>query len=111
MVFFIYDIVVQRRNDRLVKKAAQSGAIVTSLFPGALREKVFQENNPLGQSRGMGELTSYLRGHGKQGDEEKKYGLVISATCRALLGDNRHGKRVCVESKTNARKTISNTVV
>ena len=33
LVFFVYDLVVQRRNHNLIVKAAQTNAIVYSLFP------------------------------------------------------------------------------
>ena len=42
--FFVYDWLVQRRNRNLVLNAAQSNAIVTSMFPGSLREKVVAQN-------------------------------------------------------------------
>lgn len=38
--FGSYEIVVRRRNDRLLSKAARSHAVVTSLFPGTMRDKI-----------------------------------------------------------------------
>jgi class 3 adenylate cyclase len=44
IVFFIYDIFVQRRNEKLVASAAKSNAIVTSLFPENIRERLIGQN-------------------------------------------------------------------
>lgn len=44
VVFFFvrYDMNVQRRNNKLIADAARSAAVVTSLFPGAMHDKVLQ---------------------------------------------------------------------
>lgn len=42
-VFFVYDLFVQIRNDKLVEKAARTNAIVSSLFPSNIRDKVLME--------------------------------------------------------------------
>jgi len=44
--FAVYDMIVQRRNQKLVYNAARSNAIVTSLFPKNVRERIVaQEEN------------------------------------------------------------------
>jgi class 3 adenylate cyclase len=44
--FVIYDLIVQRRNQKLVFNAARSNAIVTSLFPKNIRDRIVaQEEN------------------------------------------------------------------
>lgn len=43
VVFYVYDVFVQRRNENLVSKAAQSNAIVSSLFPEHLRERLMED--------------------------------------------------------------------
>jgi class 3 adenylate cyclase len=44
--FVIYDLIVQRRNQKLVYNAARSNAIVTSLFPKNVRDRIVaQEPN------------------------------------------------------------------
>ena len=43
IVFFVYDAFVQTRNENLVSKAAQSNAIVSSLFPDAIRNRLLGE--------------------------------------------------------------------
>lgn len=47
IVFFLYDMVVRRRNRNLVNNAAQSNAIVTSMFPGHFREKMITQSSLL----------------------------------------------------------------
>ncbi|CAB9515789.1 Receptor-type guanylate cyclase gcy [Seminavis robusta] len=43
IVFLVYDLFVFKRNENLVAKAAQSNAIVTSLFPEHMRERLMHE--------------------------------------------------------------------
>ena len=45
-----------------MRKAAKSSAIVTSMFPGALREKIMEENHPSRNKRGSADLTAFLKG-------------------------------------------------
>lgn len=40
--FYIYDVFVQRRNSKIVANAAQSSAIVTSLFPQHIRQQLME---------------------------------------------------------------------
>ena len=42
-VFILYDWLVRRRQRLLVEKALQSGAIVSSLFPKAIRDRLYEE--------------------------------------------------------------------
>jgi class 3 adenylate cyclase len=42
--FFVYDWFVQRRNTKVVGEAAKSNAIVTSLFPSNVRDRLYAEN-------------------------------------------------------------------
>jgi hypothetical protein len=39
--FILYDFMVHRRNSKLLKIAARSGAIVSSLFPSTVRDRLF----------------------------------------------------------------------
>ena len=43
ITFLIFDSFVQRRNRKIIANAAKSNAIVTSLFPGTLRDKVLED--------------------------------------------------------------------
>lgn len=66
VVFFVYDMNVQRRNDKLVITAAKSNAIVSSLFPGQIRDRLIRQdvdNDVQGSSiiRKSTNLTTYLK--------------------------------------------------
>jgi hypothetical protein len=50
IVFFVYDGVVERRNRKIVQDAARSNEIVTSMFPGALRDKIMNQKKGKGSS-------------------------------------------------------------
>jgi len=39
VVFYLYDLFVQRRNENLTIKAAQTNAIVANLFPDTIRDR------------------------------------------------------------------------
>lgn len=65
VTFFVYDIMVQRRNMKLVQNAAKSNAVVTSLFPGAMRDRVLEQGaltNPFGQTKSK--MKNFLTGAG-----------------------------------------------
>ena len=73
IVFFVYDMFVQRRNENLVANAARSNAIVSSLFPGAIRDRLINnknENTKTSPFQKGGKLTNYLKG----GDMEEGSG-------------------------------------
>jgi hypothetical protein len=44
-VFILYDYCVERRQKVAMKSAQQSGALVSSLFPEAVREKLYEEQD------------------------------------------------------------------
>jgi hypothetical protein len=48
-VFYVYDWFVQSRNQKLTLDAAQSNEIVTSMFPGALRDKIMDQQKAAGR--------------------------------------------------------------
>lgn len=50
---------VQRRNEALVKKAAQSSEIVSSLFPGHLRQRILEETH-VNKAISPNDLKTYL---------------------------------------------------
>ena len=64
-MFFIYDMLVQHRNEKIVVTAARSNAIVSSLFPDAIRDRLLQQNEMLKR----GHLKSYLL-NGKDTDDD-----------------------------------------
>jgi hypothetical protein len=57
--FVIYDLIVQRRNQKLVQNAARSNAIVTSLFPKNVRDRVVALRESDGET---GKITSTYKG-------------------------------------------------
>jgi class 3 adenylate cyclase len=61
LVFFIYDVLVQFRNEKIVYNAARSNAIVSSMFPEAIRDRLLQ-NSELSSKSNLkaGHLKSYL---------------------------------------------------
>jgi class 3 adenylate cyclase len=72
VVFLIYDVLVQFRNEKIVFNAARSNAIVSSMFPDAIRDRLLQENESPKQ-KGSGHLKSYLMtGEGESGDTLSK---------------------------------------
>ena len=56
-MFFIYDVLVQRRNEKIVVTAARSNAIVSSIFPDAIRDRLLEQNVATSK---QGHLKSYL---------------------------------------------------
>ena len=47
IVFFVYDLFVQRRNEKIIVSAAKSNKVITSLFPGSFRDKVIESRDSL----------------------------------------------------------------
>lgn len=43
--FFVYDIFVQKRNRKVVAVAAKTNEIVASLFPEAVRGRLFEDSH------------------------------------------------------------------
>ena len=64
LVFFSYDKSVERRNTKLLHNAARSNAVVTSLFPGNMRDLVLnreQQDSSKGGGR-VQRMKSFLHG-------------------------------------------------
>ena len=73
-VFFIYDLLVQQRNEKIVNTAARSNAIVSSIFPDAFRDRLLQRNE---MSSKHGHLKSYLlNGGGDDGSNSSSKPLA-----------------------------------
>jgi hypothetical protein len=43
LVFYIYDLKVERRQEHVMRKAVRSSAIVSSLFPSTVRDRLYPE--------------------------------------------------------------------
>jgi hypothetical protein len=68
LVFYLYDVKVQRRQDTVMRTAVRSTAIVSNLFPSAVRDRLYVEQaSPTGRNDSFrpetakGRLQSYLR--------------------------------------------------
>ena len=75
--FFLYDKFVQRRNDKVVGAAARSNKIVSSLFPAAVRDQLYaenEENEAAERKRNKwlhpkSGITDFLHGENEQADD------------------------------------------
>jgi hypothetical protein len=55
VMFLVYDTLVERRQDKVSRTAAKSSAIVSSLFPEEVRERLFRDDEESGRGRrGLG---------------------------------------------------------
>ena len=80
VIFLIYDVEVERRNKKMVSTAVRSGAIVSSVFPKAVQERLFkdaaanetqnQNNKSLPLKQTKTHLRSYLVENSKPGPAE-----------------------------------------
>jgi class 3 adenylate cyclase len=70
LMFLLYDRLVERRQSIVLRKAAQSNAIVSSLFPKNVRDQMMQENDT-GKGGGASQnnrLKSFLKGDSTDDD-------------------------------------------
>ena len=51
VVYFVYDLYVNRRNQKMLRAAARSTAIVSSLFPSNVRERLYESTGNLEESK------------------------------------------------------------
>ena len=51
LTFLVYDVFVQKRNKKLVENAAKSGAILTSLFPSNVRDRLIRQEDQTKKSK------------------------------------------------------------
>ena len=72
VVFFIYDLLVTRRNDKLIVNAARSNALLSSMFPDNIRDRLMEQNaGKINIGKGNGSpkhLKSFLLDDDKNGD-------------------------------------------
>jgi len=80
LAFYFYEVLVQKRNREVLDKVAKTNAIVSSLFPGTVRDRLLngEEVNEIDAKRGREKSAVY----GKQGlktflDEQKDGNLDI----------------------------------
>jgi hypothetical protein len=80
MVFLAYDLLVQKRQAKVHSAAVKANAIVSSLFPAEIRERLFQHNEGEGSKKKRGpdsgpnkfRLKNYLDTGGDSSDEAEK---------------------------------------
>jgi hypothetical protein len=61
-VFLIYDCIVERRQKLVMKRAVQSRAIVSSLFPAAVRDRLFKNDDSTGsKNKGDGNAKGFKK--------------------------------------------------
>ena len=75
-VFYIYDVLVERRQKVVMDQAMQSNAIVSSLFPEAVRDRLFGDSGENGEAAGggRGSLTNSNGMAGDQGEQDNDNG-------------------------------------
>lgn len=49
IVFCVYDIFVQKRNDKIIASAARANKVVSSMFPGTVRDQIMGDNSDGGK--------------------------------------------------------------
>lgn len=70
--FYVYDSMVQKRNSKLIKEAAKSGEIVTSMFPGKLRNIVLKDGRR-GSKVASATGSSHFEGEAKATESQAEY--------------------------------------
>ena len=83
-VFFRYDVLVDRRNEKLIDKFARSNAIVSSLFPKMYRDKLLgvgEDEKQQQRRNSAGRLKSLMMTDGDGG------GLAMRGSTAKPLAD------------------------
>jgi hypothetical protein len=84
-MFLVYDRLVERRQRLVLLKATQSNAIVSSLFPKNVRDRMMQENsNEMAQNN---RLKSFLKGDSKDEDKGLQPIADLFPHCTVLFAD------------------------
>lgn len=96
VVFVVYDRFVQHRQERVLAKAARSNAIVASLFPSNVRDRILRDaesqvvkkemSKKLGTT-GKSQLKSYLDGTGQTEEDGSKPIADLFPHCTVMFGD------------------------
>eukprot|EP00934_Nitzschia_sp_Nitz4_P009323 Nitzschia sp. Nitz4//scaffold136_size62208//4385//8376//NITZ4_006361-RA/size62208-augustus-gene-0.5-mRNA-1//-1//CDS//3329535597//9313//frame0 len=90
-VFFTYDVFVQRRNEALVNNAARSNAIVSSLFPSNIRDRLLNINQQPADIRkksGALGLKGFMSGEMEAQDDANSKPLAdLFLECTVMFAD------------------------
>jgi class 3 adenylate cyclase len=85
LMFLVYDRLVERRQSLVLRKAAQSNAIVSSLFPKNVRDQMMQEKgSEMAQNN---RLKSFLKGDSKDEDAGLQPIADLFPHCTVLFAD------------------------
>jgi class 3 adenylate cyclase len=84
VMFLVYDRLVERRQRLVLRKAAQSSAIVSSLFPKNVRDRMMQETVDDTQNN---RLKSFLKGDSKDEDVGLQPIADLFPHCTVLFAD------------------------
>ena len=92
-VYFIYDLMVTNRNEKMIASAAQASAIVTELVPSHLRDRLLQDKaveqqqqqGSKANAKNGGNLKSFLndgkhRGGGSETPDKPLADLFLDTT-------------------------------
>jgi hypothetical protein len=91
-MFFVYDRLVERRQRLVLRKAVQSTAIVSSLFPKNVRDRLLQTSNETDMSgsnaaRRNPRLKSLMGEETKQNAESSKPIADLFPNCTVMFAD------------------------
>lgn len=98
ITFIVYDVLVEKRQKKLLKNAERSNKVVASLFPAMVRERLFQDSEPLTREdertntgkRSIFKASSFLappphQSHSQAGDSDTATAISGSAPAIADL--------------------------
>eukprot|EP00934_Nitzschia_sp_Nitz4_P003459 Nitzschia sp. Nitz4//scaffold506_size4488//37//3349//NITZ4_009244-RA/size4488-snap-gene-0.0-mRNA-1//-1//CDS//3329553613//3449//frame0 len=90
-VFYMYDVFVQRRNEKLVNNAARSNAIVASLFPSNIRDRLLnvnQQSADIRRKSGALGLKGFMSGEMEAQDDTNSKPLAdLFLECTVMFAD------------------------
>jgi class 3 adenylate cyclase len=89
-MFCFYDRLVERRQSLVLRKATQSGAIVSSLFPKNVRERLMQDNEADKKRNFMApnhRLKNFLGGDVETNDDGARAIADLFPHCTVLFAD------------------------
>jgi class 3 adenylate cyclase len=90
LMFLFYDRLVERRQQLILSKAVQSTAIVASIFPKNVRERLMQANeNDKDDNDGASNhrLTSFLSGDSNDNEDNLEPIADLFPNCTVLFAD------------------------
>jgi hypothetical protein len=90
-MFLVYDRLVERRQALILKKAEQTAAIVSSLFPANVRDRLMQAGTKNANNTGLRDsnhrLKSFLDGGAEEDDVDLQPIADLFPNCTVLFAD------------------------